>query len=331
VRKPAIILFILGLALSAFLGCAKKADEIAMGDEAPAPAMEESETMKTPEGGEKYKMAEKTDDADYLAKDTSTGTTPDGTGGSPGEAGDLSGIPTANAEELTAEMKLIKTASLTCEVEDVDAGFEKVHEVAKAEKGLVVGTTRSSVDEGYDVGSVTIKVHPSKYEETMKALRKVGRLLEENSSTSDVTQEYYDLQARLDNAEATRARYLEILATRTGTVPDILEVEREIERVTETIEVLKGQLRYLDSQVGLSTITVYLEEPHTTVPTGYSFGKAVKDAFRIAVRICIFLVQAVIVLLPFVIILIIIVLIIRFVFWIFQRRRRRAKAAAADA
>jgi hypothetical protein len=303
-----------------------------------APAMEESERMPSPSpepDGEKYKMAEKTGAADRGIETTSleTGYAEDGIGGEGGSEAptEIGGVPTASAEELGADMKLIKTASLTCEVEDVDAGFEEVHAVAKAEKALVVGTTRSSADEGYDVGSVTIKVHPSKYEETMKALRKIGLLIEENSSTSDVTQEYYDLSARLDNAEATRARYLEILATRTGTVHDILEVEREIERVTENIEVLKGQLRYLDSQVGLSTITVYLEEPHTTVPTGYSFGKAVKDAFRIAIRICIFLVQAVIVLLPFVIILIIIVLIIRLVVWIFQRRRRRAKAAAADA
>jgi hypothetical protein len=243
----------------------------------------------------------------------------------------FAGVPEANAEEIAGELKLIKTAEITCEIDDVDQGFEEVYAVAAAEKGLVVGTNRAVAEEGYIYGSVTLKVHPSKYDETVKALRGIGRLVSETSTTADVTQEYVDVQARLENAEATRDRYLEILATRAGTVHDVLEVEREIERVTENIERFKGQIRYFDSQIGLSTITVHLEEPHAAVPTGYSFGKAVKDAFRIAVRICIFLVQAVIVLLPFIILLIILVLIIRFIVWRIQSRRRKAKKAAIDA
>jgi hypothetical protein len=164
----------------------------------------------------------------------------------------------------------------------------------------------------------------------MRALREVGRLLEENSTTEDVTQEYTDLQARLDNAEATRARYLEILATRAGTVRDVLEVEREIERVTENVERLKGQMRYLDSRIGLSTITVHLEEPHAAVPTVYNLGKAIKKALRVAARICIFLIQAVIVLLPFVAILVVLGLIIRLIVWYLQRRKRKVKQAITD-
>jgi len=195
---------------------------------------------------------------------------------------------------------------------------------------MVVGTSRDVADQGYSYGSVTIKVHPLKYDETMRALRKIGRLLEENSTTEDVTQEYTDLQARLDNGEATHARYLEILATRAGTVHDVLEVEREIERVTEKVERLKGQMRYLDSRIGLSTITVHLEEPHAAVPTVYNLGKAIKNAFRVAARICIFLIQAAIVLLPFIAILIVLVLIVRLVVWYLQRRKRKAKQAVTD-
>jgi hypothetical protein len=240
------------------------------------------------------------------------------------------GVPEASAAEIGADLKLIKTADVTAEVEDVDAGFEEVYAVARAEKALVVGTTRAVADEGYATGSVTIKVDPAKFDETMKELRKIGKLLSEVSTTEDVTQEYFDLQARLENAERTRDRYLEILETRTAAVHDVLEVEREIERVTENVERLKGQMRYLESQIGLSTITVHLEEPHAAVPTGYNFGKAIKDAFRIALRICIFLIQAVIVLMPFIIILVILVIIIRLIVWAWRRRRRKAKKAASE-
>jgi hypothetical protein len=237
-------------------------------------------------------------------------------------------VPAADVADIAGELKLIKTASLRCEVADVDRGFEDVAKIAKAERGIVVGTSRATADEGYAYGAVTIKVTPERYDETIRALRKVGRLLEENSSTQDVTAEYVDVQARLNNAEATRDRYLTILKEKSASVHDILEVEGQLERVTEKIELYKGQIRLLDTQIGLSTITVNLEEPHATLPGGYSFGKALKDALRIAIRIAIFMVQAAIVLLPFVILLGILLLVVRFIIWFVQRRQRKVKEAA---
>jgi len=319
VRKTAIALLALFVILA--FGCAKKAEEPALAEkEAPYVADEYAEEAPAPEPTKAKRM-------DTLA----------GEKGSAGGAEEVTatdvwaeGVPEADAADIGRDLKLIKTADVTAEVDDIDAGFEEVYAVANAEKALVVGTTRAVADEGYSTGSVTIKVGPAKFDETMKELRKIGKLLSEVSTTEDVTQEYFDLQARLENAEKTRDRYLEILATRTGSVPDVLEVEREIERVTENVERLKGQMRYLESQIGLSTITVHLEEPHAAVPTGYNFGKAIKDALRIALRICIFLIQAVIVLLPFIVILVFLVLIIRFIVWSWRRRRSKAKKAAAE-
>lgn len=258
-------------------------------------------------------------------------------GGSGGEAvpdatkvsGLTTEVPAADAAEIAGELKLVKTATLKCEVADVDKGFEEVEKIAKSEHGIVVGTSRSTAHEGYAYGTITVKVVPARYDETVKALRKVGRLLEENSSTEDVTAEYVDVDARLKNAEVARDRYLNILETRSATVPDILAVEAELTRITEKIESLKGQMRVLESRIGLSTITVQLEEPHATMPGGYSFGKAMREAFRLCIRITIFIIQAVIVLLPFLVLLIIILLLIRLIVWFFQRRKRKTLEAAA--
>lgn len=319
-RQATVILLTLGMVLS--FGCAKKAEEMAPAGR--EPALPEEFAEEAPAAPEPMKST-KTDTAagDKGAVGGAEGTPLSDVAGR--------GVAEADAAELGGELKLVKTADLTAEVDDVDAGFEEVYAVARGEGALVVGTTRSVAEEGYSYGSVTLKVEPTRFDETMKALRGVGKLLSENSTTEDVTQEYVDLQVRLENAEKTHERYLEILATRTGAVHDVLEVEREIERVTENLERLKGQLRYLDSRLGLSTITVHLEEPHGAVPSGYNFGRAVKDAFRIAVRICIVLIQATIVLMPFLLLLVILVLVIRVVVWWWRRRRRKAKEAASEA
>jgi hypothetical protein len=324
VRKHLLYFVVIAAAAATMFGCAKKAEEAPS-----APGMTRSAEEYSP--GEKG-FAKKTapvsepEMAPAPAEDRDSGATG-------GELSDVArvvaGVPNADAAEIAGELKLIKTGDVSCEIDDIDKGFDEVYKVAAAEKGIVVDTSRSTAEEGYAYGAVTIKVHPAKFDETIKALRKIGRLTSETSTSQDVTAEYVDTQARLDNALATRDRYLELLATRTGSVQDILEVEREIERVTENIERFKGQMRYLESQIGLSTITVHLEEPHGAIPTGYNFGKAVKDAFRIALRICIFIVQAAIILTPFVILLAIFLVLIRIVVWVFQRRRRKIKAETA--
>jgi hypothetical protein len=297
-RTSTIVLLLLSFTLVLIPGCMKKGAE--------APALSDKELREEEAAPGKPRTARGEGEKPAAAAE--------------GEGDDLAavlaGVPEVNAADVAAELKLIKTADLTCEIEDVEKGFEEVYAIAAAEKAIVVETSRSVAEEGYALGSVTMKVHPSKFDETIKALRHVGRLLSENSTTEDVTEEYVDLQARLENAEAARDRYLEILATRAGAVHDILEVEREIERVTENVERFKGQLRYLDSRVGLSTITIHLEEPHAAVPTGYSFGKTIKTAFRGAVSVCIFLLAAVIILLPFVVIIIAIVVIIKLIRWL---------------
>ena len=109
-------------------------------------------------------------------------------------------VPEADAAEIAGNLKLIKTATVSCEVSKLDEGFDEVYKIAQAQRGIVVGTTRNVHEEGYAYGSVTIKVAPERYDETIRALRKVGRLLSENSTTEDVTAEYVDLEARLANA-----------------------------------------------------------------------------------------------------------------------------------
>jgi len=320
VRKATTVLLTFALVL--VLGCAKRAEE--------SPAVGEKEgyeEVALPEAAPAEPKFGRAESEEPLAERASPPAKGDGA-----RAEDvLAGVSEANAAGIAGELKLVKTAELASEIDDVEKGFEKVYAIAAAEKAIVVETSRSVAEEGYVFGSITLKVHPSKFDETIKALRGVGRPLSENSTTEDVTQEYVDLQARLENAEAARGRYLEILATRTGAVSDVLEVEREIERVMENIERLKGELRYLDSRIGLSTIAIRLEEPHAAVPAGYIFGKAIRDAFRIAVRIFIYIIQAVIVLVPFIVILVVLVLIIRLIIWFFERRRRKAKQAAINA
>src|SRR5204863_8904149 len=79
-------------------------------------------------------------------------------------------------------------------------------------------------------------------------------------STQDITKEYADLETRTVVKEATVARLRSLLENRTGKLADVLEVERELSRAVTELEQMKGERRYYDRQVAVSSISVEVYE-----------------------------------------------------------------------
>lgn len=92
----------------------------------------------------------------------------------------------------------------------------------------------------------------------MAELEELGDVNYRNVVGTDVTEQFYDTQIRLKNAEVLRDRYIELLR-QAKTVEDSLAIERELARVTQDIELLKGKLRFLQNQIAFSTINLSLE------------------------------------------------------------------------
>jgi hypothetical protein len=106
-----------------------------------------------------------------------------------------------------------------------------------------------------DSSSITVRVPAPRFEATIDLIAALGAIVERSISASDVTEEILDLGIRLDNARKTRERLVDHLA-RSQKVTDTLKIEAELSRVSETIEEIEGKLRYMRSQIAMSTISV---------------------------------------------------------------------------
>jgi len=62
---------------------------------------------------------------------------------------------------------------------------------------------------------------------------------------------------RLANLKATQKRLHEFLS-KSGTIPDMLTVGKELERVSGEIEAIEGKMRFLRSRAAFSVVTVNL-------------------------------------------------------------------------
>jgi hypothetical protein len=77
--------------------------------------------------------------------------------------------------------------------------------------------------------------------DAIKEISELGKVQGKSLSGQDVTEEYLDFQIRLENAEKSRERYLELLA-KAENVEAALKVEKELERLNGTIDLLKGKM-----------------------------------------------------------------------------------------
>jgi len=153
------------------------------------------------------------------------------------------------------ERKIIYTGWFTVDVYDIAETQKKLLESVTAFGGYL--QTQSG-------NQLVLRIPADKFDAIEPLLRKLGRV-DENLTriqAQDVTEEYYDVELRI----RTKRKYLESLhklLTTSGKLVETLAVQKEIARVVEDIERLEGRLRFLASQVSMSTVTVTFRLAHS--------------------------------------------------------------------
>ena len=201
-------------------------------------------------------------------------------------------------EAIAAEVdqKIIKTGSLDLVVDHADESLTTVETLAEGKGGYVQTSTIQEHEDGTLSRYVTIRVPAEQFDTTIEELKGLAIVVErETTSAEDVTEQYIDLAARLKNAQAQETRYVEILDV-AKTVEEILQIEAALGNIRGYIESLQGQLNYLDSLTGFSTITISLSEEPVITVGGKEFrpGTTVKEAAQAVVAIAQALVAAII-------------------------------------
>lgn len=235
--------------------------------------------------------------------------------GEAGYDGDQGGASTTSVDRKT-----ITTIDMTIQVDDAAAGIEEISMLAAASDGYVSSSyvydsyyDSSSGKEGY----VTVRVPESEYPSFLEDVSGLGEVTSKSVNSQDVTEEYIDVSARLDNLERQETRLQEVL-NMTETVDDVLAVEKELERVRGEIESLTGRLNYLDDRVEFSTITIRVTEPR---PITRSWG--IRDALSESVNGFISMVNALIILVGYLLPLVIVVAVFGGSVVLLRRRIRR--------
>lgn len=175
--------------------------------------------------------------------------------------------------ESYVERKLIKNGLVELSVESMEDISVKVERWIKTFGGYVFSS------EVYETrGYFTLKVPVERFDSAINSAGGFGKITNQNVNTDDVTDQYYDLQSRIETKKILVNKYSEYLS-RAKDVKELLEIERQINNITSELESMQGQLKRLSSLTNYSTINlnfttpVQAKEEDLVWPDFHNFGK----------------------------------------------------------
>ena len=217
------------------------------------------------------------------------------------------------------EEKIIKTAYASIKTNRVEEAYDNALNLVKKYDAIILNASMSKYDDTEEA-QLLIKVPPVHFMTLLDELNTIGKVESKSITEEDVTEEYYDVKARLANAQKVQDRLFGILK-KSNKVEDILKVEKEIERVGEKIEVLEGKIRYFDSKVDYSRITITIYSKKTQFIDLSGIGRGFGNAIKYAIHFFFIIIWFIIIIIP----LIVVILVLRPVVAFIIKRIRRKK------
>ncbi len=160
------------------------------------------------------------------------------------------------------DQKVVKNADIRLLVKDTDRALDGVTQTVTDVQGYVISSRTWYQDyygTNHKYATLTIGVPVDQFDNALLRLRGLAlRVLDENASGQDVTDQYVDLQSQVANLEATRDR-IKAFLDQAKSVDEALRINQQLSDVEAQIEQLKGQMNYLSNRAAFSTITINLE------------------------------------------------------------------------
>ena len=217
----------------------------------------------------------------------------------------------------TTANKIIYRSDISLETKDFDKTIQSIEDKVREVEGYI--ESASIRGKGYKENDpkyayFVIRVPKEDFQYIQKAAESWGNIVSINTSSENVTEQYYDTQARLETLNIQEERILELLK-KADKIEDIITLERELQNIRYQIESHTTTIRKLDALVDYSSITINVREVDelSFVPKSFAqeIGGTIKDSLKGFIEFVKTAILVVVYLLPYLIVLAVIVLLVR--------------------
>jgi len=149
--------------------------------------------------------------------------------------------------------KIIKDGEISIKVNDIEKSKKQVDSLVKSYNSYY---DNEKLDNNTDNVTYNLKIRiPSVFFEKFISNFENGscEITSKSINARDVTDQYIDVETRLENKKLYYSKYNELLK-RANKVQDILDIQEKIRVLQEEIESTQGRLKYLNDQIAYSTL-----------------------------------------------------------------------------
>ncbi len=206
--------------------------------------------------------------------------------------------------------KIIFKGSISLEVESLEQTQSAVQKWVRDFGGYI---SESSM--GARSANFTTRIPSSSFDVAMEQAGNFGKILRKNIESTDVTDEFYDLQTRIETKKVLVER-LQSYLKNANSVKDMMEIETRVNEVTSDLESMQGQMSRLSGKVDFATVTISAELPMERIEEGFVLPDAGEKAKNLFGGLIYFLVNLFFVLLYIILYGAPIVLVIALIYWV---------------
>ncbi len=179
---------------------------------------------------------------------------------------------------IPEESRIQIWGNISLEVQNISGAVEEIRALVNQYYARV--TSSESGDSYNKYARISILVPKESFHELIKAIKNVGtKVTTENINSNDVTEEFVDIEARLNVMKQTENRFITLLSE-TSTVDEIMSVEKELMRLRGEIDSIEGRMKYLSKTTDNSVLHVHITEEIPIIGSDWSFF----DSFHNSVR-----------------------------------------------
>jgi len=189
---------------------------------------------------------------------------------------------TVTADSVTeTSRKIIYSSAYDIETKEFDKSVGILEGLCKKYGAYMESANTYTAGGSAKMAYYTIRVPVERYNDFTSEAGTIGVVISSSQDNKDVTESYYDTEARLESAKIREERVLEILKN-SSDLDDVLALERELADIRYEIESYTGTLRKYDSLISYATVDITIQEVQEYVepkPVTVTFGERMSSSF----------------------------------------------------
>ena len=187
-------------------------------------------------------------------------------------------ITNESNNEIVDNKKMILTANLSLSTQNLDDVVDELLNNVNKYNGYIQSSSTYTSSYNNRKYEATIRIPAKDYQEFINQLKTSSNVVRYSEELEDITEQYSDLEARINSLKAQEAKVLEFYE-HAESIEDLMSIESRLSELRYQIEAYETRIKNYDLLINYSTLYLTIDETKIFVTEKTSFIKRLGISF----------------------------------------------------